>query len=628
MRDFPPQGSIGDIFLPRLVATLHLQEFEGALRLTFPDATKVIYFKRGEIASAASNAEPDRLANILIREARLSIEQLDLARSRLQPGASLGKTLIEMGFLTPSELLQGARRQVRIIVGSCFSAAEGAYEMAPEPLPPEVTSLGLNTRRLVFDCLMEAGDRTAVIREIGSMESVYRPTERLAPVLAALRLDFETDRIGRMLDGSATLRDISSRTAHDDLTVGKVILALDLLGAAENATPAVEAVVGADRGRMIPIRSEVPETPPAGAAVEDAGADDDAVTIIDEAPETPPPEVVAPVDENPAASAGPAAASVAMPPDSAPVDEPPPVPAEELPAFARPLPEAPPPEEPQWQIDPRTGERVHVGPIEMTFDGQVAGAGREPRDLTRFLIVAGAAAFVVAAAFGYVILRREPPEHASNASPPAGPASPPGETAGTARPAESSRTVASPAASPPGPAHSDAPGRAAPLIPGPVAPARNESLPAVSGTTPSPVTRAPAPAREQPAGATAPARPSDLPGDPAYAAALLRLDQGDPAGAARLFQQLLLSRGPRGATLQLMIACQEDTVNGARNRAGAHGALIVLPYSLKGRPCYRVCWGVYDGSDAARATIPDLPADLLQGTEPIVVPLARLRASE
>ncbi len=591
MRDLPPQGSIGDTFVPRLVATLHVQEFEGTLRLTFPDATKVIYYKRGEIASAASNAEPDRLANILIREARLSIEQLDLARSRLQPGASLGKTLIEMGFLTPSELLQGARRQVRIIVGSCFSAGEGAYEMSPEPLPPEVTSLGLNTKRLVFDCLMEAGDRTAVIREIGSMESVYRPTERLAAVLGALRLDFETDRIGRMLDGSATLRDISGRTAHDDFTVGKVILALDLLGAAENATPAAEAFVGADRGRTIPIGSEVPEAPQAGSAVEIPETDDDAVTIIDEVPEPPPPpEVAAGI---PVAAAPPASSFAAMSPDGAPAEEPPPVPAEELPAFARPLAEEPPLEESQWQIDPQTGERVHAGPIEMTFDGQVAGAGREPRALTRFLIVAGAAAFVVAAAFGYVILRREPPAHASSAPPPAGPAFLPGQTAVSGRQADSSRAAGPPAA---------------------------------VAAAPSPAGGPPLPGREQPA-AVAPEKPSDLPGDPAYAAALLRLDQGDHAGAAQLFQTMLLSRGPRAVTLQLLIACQEDTVNGARGRAGAHGSLIVLPYSLKGRPCYRVCWGVYAGGDAARAAIPTLPSDLVRGTVPIVVPLARLRAS-
>ena len=135
MHDLPPQGTLDDIYLPRLVAGLHLHEFEGSLRLTLPDCVKVLYFKRGEIASAASNADPDRLANILIQEGRLTVEQLELARTRMTPGSSLGKTLIEMGFLTPNELLQGARRQVQIIVASCFTATAGSYEMVPGPLP-------------------------------------------------------------------------------------------------------------------------------------------------------------------------------------------------------------------------------------------------------------------------------------------------------------------------------------------------------------------------------------------------------------------------------------------------------------------------------------------------------------
>src|SRR6266540_1277735 len=228
MHDLPPQGSIEDIFLPRLLAGLHVREFEGVLRLVLPEAVRVLYFRRGEIASAASNSDPDRLANILIREGRLTGEQLELARSRLPAGASLGKALIEMGFLSPSELLQGARQQVRVIVAASFSATSGQYEMVPGPLPAEVTSLGLNTRRLLFDCLMEAGDRAAIIREVGSMEAVYRPTGQLNFALSSLKLDDGTDRIGRLLNGTATLRDISGRTSHDDLTVCKVILALGL----------------------------------------------------------------------------------------------------------------------------------------------------------------------------------------------------------------------------------------------------------------------------------------------------------------------------------------------------------------------------------------------------------------
>ena len=76
-----------------------------------------------------------------------------------------------------------------------------------------------------------------------------------------------------------------------------------------------------------------------------------------------------------------------------------------------------------------------------------------------------------------------------------------------------------------------------------------------------------------------------------------------------------------------MIACQEDTVKGARSRAGAGGSLFILPYDLKGRPCYRICWGVYDDSNSARDAIRGVPPALTGNTVPLVVPLSRLRTS-
>ncbi|MBI1950971.1 MAG: DUF4388 domain-containing protein [Acidobacteria bacterium] len=622
MQDFPSQGSIDGVFLPRLIAALHLDEFEGALRLTLPEATRVLYFKRGEIASAASNAEPDRLANILIGEGRLDSEQLDLARKKLQPGESLGKTLIDMGFLTPSELLQGARHQVRLIVVSSFRATSGTYELVPGPLPPEVTSLGINTRRLIFDCLQETGDRAAVIREIGSMESVYRPTDRLALSLSALKLDFETDRIARLLDGSATLRDISSRTSLDDFTVGKVILALDLLRAAEKLPPpagvvpppavvepspaaglppaAEMAAISAGRGRRIPIVTEAAEEPP------EIHARGPLPQPIDRTPMG----RVALIGELPGT-------------DEAAPAEPPPVPADELPAFARPPSGEAENPEPQWQVNPETGERVHVGPIEMTFDGRVGGRPGEARGLARLLLAAGAVAIVAAAAFTFALLRRGAPAPQTSGAIVEAPGAvdqpptvtgPPGEAmAGT------------------GPATTTPPGRE-PAAPRPVPePATAGHAPEPAADRPAPseaVAAAPPPARPAPQAPPGPARQElqapDFSGDPAYTAALERLDGDDAAGAAALFRDLLSARPASAVTLQLMIACREDTVKGARRRAGAQGALFVIPYSLKGRPCYRVLWGLYENADAARAATPFLPAGLIEETDPIPVSLARL----
>jgi hypothetical protein len=53
--------------------------------------------------------------------------------------------------------------------------------------------------------------------------------------------------------------------------------------------------------------------------------------------------------------------------------------------------------------------------------------------------------------------------------------------------------------------------------------------------------------------------------------------------------------------------------------------LLVLPVDLKGRACYRLCWGVYDSRPAAEGALSGLPSYFRQGgTAPRLSPLAEL----
>jgi hypothetical protein len=585
MQDLPLQGSIADIFFPRLIARLHRDGFEGAVRVSLGPTTKVVYFKRGEIASAASNAESDRLANLLIEAERLTQAQLDMAKSRMQPGGSLGKTLIEMGFLTPTELLMGARQQVREILGSCFVLSRGNYQIEPGPLPHEVTVLGLPTKRLVFDSLLQASDRQWIIREMGSMESVYRPTDDLVPGLNVLKLDIEMDRIGRMLDGTSSLRDISGRTSLDDFTVSKVVLALELLGMASVMGPPPAA--RAATGRTIAIESE-------------------GIEIEDEEPEAP----GAPAEPQPAVAVDEA------PPEMA--AEPPPIPAEELPPFA-----FQPGDEPQWQTDPKTGERVHVGPIEVTFDGRVSSE-TDPGRRRLLLAVAGGAALVLAGAFLYLLLRRggeSPPETRFETPPPAEAATPGVEvqTAAAAPPGPGQTTKPRPDAGPPATMSAVTAPEAAPTPPQPSQPPAKEAPAPRQAPAGGATSSARVPAGPPPHGSISPFKEASR-----YAAALRIFDTGDADRAAGIFSELVSSEDAGRYTLQLMIACEVETLRTARSDSGERGSLYFLPFSLKGRDCYRVCWGNYPGREEAAAA--ELPAAFTRsGTRPVAVPLARLR---
>ena len=663
MQDLPQHGSLSEIYLPRLIAALHRAGFEGTVRVGLAETTKVVYFRHGDIASAASNAESDRLANILIRDDRLTPAQLDLAKSRVVEGGSLGKTLIELGFLSPTELLQGARRQVREILATCFTLRHGRFDVEPGSLPPEVTSLGLPTRRLIFDSVLQASERDTVLREVGSMETVYKPDGDLGPALDVLRLDPEMDRVARSLDGSSSLRDLSGRTSLDDFSVSRIVLALEVLGLAERIgaplpepgplpdeeTAAMDAAIedgpllSPEEEAAIPIlgideaAAPVPIQPPAWGVVPPEDAVEPPVVEIEVAPPAAPAPVV--VRDR--------SRRIDVTPEPPPAPEPPPIPAEELPAFATAPDEAPegpatdalatgtvPEATESWQIDPESGDRVRLGPVEMTFDGEIAPPERRSWMRPRVLTTASATLVAIALVAAFLALRRggeaadaapaPPPEPRAQATTPT--PQPPAQVTKPVPQPRSQAAVPEPRPTEPVAVPEAPPARqAAAPTPAPEGPAAIPTPPpADQGEAPAP---SPAPvevvADEAPRGSTSPFRDGGR-----YLRTLEILDAGDVAGAALAFQELAAAEPASRLTLQLMVACVEETVRNARTRSGEGGSLFFVPYSLKGRACYRVCWGVYESRDAAREAAARVPEAIRpSGSSPVPVPLAALATS-
>ena len=102
------------------------------------------------------------------------------------------------------------------------------------------------------------------------------------------------------------------------------------------------------------------------------------------------------------------------------------------------------------------------------------------------------------------------------------------------------------------------------------------------------------------------------------------LAQGALPDAARAFAASL-APGARGRfTLQVLVACAPENVQKAVSAVPAQ-ELLVLPVNVKGRACYRLCWGVYDSRPAAEAALRSLPSYFRQGgASPRLSPLAEL----
>lgn len=148
------QGHLRDVSLPDLLQNLQHTRATGGLILTWKAQKKTIFLKNGQIVFASSNQFEDRLGNILVRSGKLTREQAEAAlKFKEACKKRYGGTLVELGYLTPKELFEGLKAQVREIIVSLFHWEEGDFEFSPGILPEEVISLVLDPVSLITEII-------------------------------------------------------------------------------------------------------------------------------------------------------------------------------------------------------------------------------------------------------------------------------------------------------------------------------------------------------------------------------------------------------------------------------------------------------------------------------------------
>lgn len=130
-----------------------------------------------------------------------------------------------------------------------------------------------------------------------------------------------------------------------------------------------------------------------------------------------------------------------------------------------------------------------------------------------------------------------------------------------------------------------------------------------------------------PATPPATARPSTTPTGvaPALREARALLASGDLAQAARGFAANLRTAPAGAASVQLLIACSDATVQKAVSTVRSP-ELYIVPVKYQGRDCYRMLWGLYANAAQAAAATRSVPEYFRQnGASPRVMSAAELR---
>ncbi len=180
------RADVRAIPLAGLLGLIYEEKLSGLLVFSARRHEKSVFLRGGEVVFAASNMVADRLGESLVRAKMLTLDQFKDATSKYQPGVRFGKTLVELGFLSPRELWGGVRNQVEEIVRSLFSYTEGQVRFYEGEFSPDnVVRLALPMQRLVNEGLDRREELLEFLELIKNsqicMQSVGDIGEKLSP---------------------------------------------------------------------------------------------------------------------------------------------------------------------------------------------------------------------------------------------------------------------------------------------------------------------------------------------------------------------------------------------------------------------------------------------------------------
>jgi len=584
-RERPAAGSLADHPFACLLASLRREGFTGVLQVSSapphdgesraadpsadPDGqdetapSREIHFASGHIAWAISTDRDESLKAFLVRHGTITHQQWDEAEDRARQ-ETLRQALTSMGVIAPRELTRLEISRVEEIISRLFSVTMGTFRVRERQLPPGTPDLEIDASALLINGVMETADRSFLEAETGSMDAVFSlagpsPDDEL---LERLTVRGEFQAILKHVNGVKSVGEICSLTSLPDHFVRCVFAALSLLGcvqrdgetaASATTVRATQAPPIPETPALLPMKSVEPEmTMASSPAVE---------------------EIEAPVVPINRIEREPAAPVLVMMGADRPADD-------ESPSAAE-----------RFAFDERDRQELESRESTSIYESQA-------RETSRGWFMVGAAMAVGLAAVFLLLFARdgsdrielgrlstedELAQEDSDAVPPG---------AMVSGPAVRSHSATSPVT---------APARE------PVPPAYQPPAAQPAGSPPplAPTRRTPILPVESPSADTA-ARSAVSQQSPTPASATTaRTATGSLASRDRL--EHLEQRSGRWS-IQILLACEEATVDRAIRQGGQSDELFVLPVTHEGRACHRVYWGRYpDRADAEYALQHDVP---------------------
>jgi hypothetical protein len=204
----PLQGDFSQLGLPEILDYLKTTSKTGVLVVRNGNMTKTLHFKEGVVVFATSNISEERFGDMLLREGKISKEQLEQASLKVSRGRRLGRILVEMKALTPKDLWSEVRRQVAEMAYGVLQWDSGFFQfLEGEERTGENITTAISVPELLLEGLRRIEDPGLFERRIPSRDVVF---ERVLPAHRPQGLHFEEyeKHVFKLVNGTRSVEEI------------------------------------------------------------------------------------------------------------------------------------------------------------------------------------------------------------------------------------------------------------------------------------------------------------------------------------------------------------------------------------------------------------------------------------
>ena len=204
------KGNIKDFSIPKILVYLNRNRKTGTLKVRTPAFTKKVYLHKGDAVFASSTDEDDRLGETLTKVGKITMEQYDTSVEILKKtGKRQGEILVELGYLTPQEIIWGVKYQIRDIIYSLFELQDAEYEFNEAEIPSdEIITLKMSMANLIYEGVKRIHNLNSIRKELPDMESVLKLSMDPVSLFQDIVLSSMDKKMLFMIDGKKTVREL------------------------------------------------------------------------------------------------------------------------------------------------------------------------------------------------------------------------------------------------------------------------------------------------------------------------------------------------------------------------------------------------------------------------------------